>query len=362
MLAFLIILIIVAGALEIISLRDPLSRVEYSVRVSRPSVDPDESFTVSSAVENRSLLPMPYILLSEYIPENMTVELPSGYSVQPASHALHGSKKLSCSAGLMPRQRLARSVSVSLPRRGRYFMRGADIYGGDFFGFSETVRNYRCFCEIVVLPRRAVDAPELSALGGFLGDISVRRFIMEDPVLTLSFREYTGREPQKQISWPESAKAGKLMVKEYDHTLESTATVALNIDCTGENREELIERCFSLARSVCEALESKRIKYSFFTNATAAGAIGCWSSVAEGLGSAHLYPILEGLGRATLEPHENFSRTVRRILKEAHQGGSHIIITPRTTRSVREAAAELSAVTGLAPLLICAGLSEREVS
>ena len=54
-------------------------------------------------------------------------------------------------------------------------------------------------------PRDWADS-SADVLSGFLGDVSVRRFIYEDPVLTTGFREYTGREPMKHISWTQSAR------------------------------------------------------------------------------------------------------------------------------------------------------------
>ncbi len=72
-----------------------------------------------------------------------------------------------------------------------------------------------------------------------------------------------------------TARFGKLMVKKYDHTLEPTVTVLLNVECPGNEPDtESVERCFSLARTVCEAFEERRIKYGFITNAFAVGAVG----------------------------------------------------------------------------------------
>ena len=189
---------------------------------------------------------------------------------------------------------------------------------------------------------KSLSCPEVTALGGFLGDISVRRFLMEDPVLTLGFRDYTGTEPQKAISWKQSARLNRLVVKRYDYTLEPSVTVLLNVECRGEDADaKLIERAFSLARSVCELLEGKRIKYDFITNATTAGALGLWSSVTEGLGSAHLGAILEGLGRATYDRTEPFEATVKRAARRAEAGRSHVIVTPQNDEYLNLAAKRL---------------------
>ena len=125
---------------------------------------------------------------------------------------------------------------------------------------------------------------------------------------------------------------GRLMVKKYDYTIEQTTTVLLNIECDADGRQfepERIEACFSLARSVCEALEDMGVQYSFVTNAAAAGAVGLWSRIEDGLGQNHLYAILEGLGRAAYTRTEPFDATLRRAARRASQGRCHILITAR---------------------------------
>ena len=163
----------------------------------------------------------------------------------------------------------------------------------------------------------------------------------------LGFREYTGREPQKQIAWTQSLRAGKLLVKEFDHTLDLSVTVLLDVALHNDPQgEALIEECFRLARTVCETLEQQRIQYGFLTNAMAAGALGHWQSVTEGLGESHLMAILEGLGRATYDHVEDFEETLERAARMAEQGRSHVIITPVKDERVQAGARLLEARTG----------------
>ncbi|MGI6238265.1 MAG: DUF58 domain-containing protein, partial [Christensenellales bacterium] len=216
-----------------------------------------------------------------------------------------------------------------------YTFNGATLYGGDFLGLSERARYYPRMRESVVLPKRAEGQQLMETLGGFIGDVSVRRFILEDPVLTLGFREYTGREPMKQISWPATARTGRMMVKQYDHTLELTVTVVLNIHSLlySSAAHPLMEVCYSIARAVCETLEERRIAYAFLTNARAVNMTGAWEYVGDGLGGAHLSTILEGLGRATYAAHGSAHLLIDSVLRRTQSGRAHIIITP-TARDI----------------------------
>lgn len=363
MIAFFILLLLVVGVCEWISMYDPLGKVFYSASTSVRSVNQRETFEIISTVENRSRRPLPFVRVTELLPPQAELLLPENtrYKIENGFDAARGQTRLVSSVYLFPRQKLTRSVSARLPRRGRYFLRGAELVGGDFLGFSEAEKVFPAYSEIVALPERADAAPELVPFGGFLGDISVMRFTMEDPVLTLGFREYTGWEPQKQIAWTHSLRAGKLMVKQYDHTLEMAVTVILNVESHAPDRFALVERCFSLTRTVCENLEEKRIKYGFITNAMTAGALGVWSSMAEGLGHAHLLAILEGLGRATYDVSEHFSRTLERAARMAEHGRSHILITPDLDeKSAAELAAFSERVGGELLTITAEGAREEE--
>ena len=136
--------------------------------------------------------------------------------------------------------------------------------------------------------------------------------------------------------------------------------VILNVESRLPDRYARIERCFSIARTVCEQLEEKRIKYSFLTTAMTAGALGAWSSMAEGLGRTHLMAILEGLGRASYDTSEHFVRTLERAARMAEHGRSHIVITPDDDVVIAEALAAFSRRMGGELLTVTADMSERE--
>ncbi len=353
MVAFLLALLALMGLFEWLSLRDPLGRLKYDTYPSKPSVEPGEGFEVISVIENPGRLLLSYLELHEALPMEMALAL-EGHDVQLISgrRSVSACSELESRLFLPPRRRAERRVKASLPRRGRYLLWGATILCGDFLGLQTETKQFKRFVEIVVMPAPAQNAPELHVLGGFLGVVSVRRFTMEDPVLTLGVREYTGREPMRAISWVQTARMGKLMVKLYDHTLEPMVTVLLSVDCGSPHPlPDQIERCFSLARSICETLEHQKIPYAFMTNATAMGAMGLWSAVPEGLGADHLRGILEGLGRATLSCQKPLGALLEQAKKAAERGRSHILITPVPADG---AAARLTQFTGSETLCICA--------
>lgn len=349
MLIFVIVLAALAAVVQFWSLNHALDGVEHHAAPDRKLAEPGECFSLVSTVTNHSRRFIPYIRASLTVPAELS-------SLDDRAELLSRGpsySNLCYNLWLMPRQSWQQILPVSLAKRGRHVFMDTTLHGGGFLGMDEMVAYLHQYEEIIVIPARC-QAPALeTTLGGFLGDRSVNRFILEDPVLTLGFREYTGREPMKSISWTQSARAGQLMVKNYDYTLELTATVLLNIQCDRTpGWEDRLEACFSLARTVCETLEEKQIPYGFVTNAGAAGALSQWSQVSDGLGGHHLSTILEGLGRATYDPLKPFSLTLAQTARHAQQGRTYILITPQRDGSWLPALTKLEQLSGTPALIL----------
>ena len=338
---FMIAAIIAAFALQRYILANTLKNVYYSSQPSKDVVEPEEEFQLLSEIRNEKWMPELYIRVSE--------RLPADAGITDETQAW--SRK---TFYMKPYQRILSSVPISLNKRGRYILHGAMLTGGDFFGTKTKIQIYNQEREIVVIPKRT-DAVDLDKMmGGFLGDLSVRRFIMPDPVLTIGVREYTGTEPQKDISWAQSARAGHLLVKRYDHTLEIAAAVMLNLRGNTETSPEAFEECLSLCRVVCEQLERRGIKYSFYTNAVAVGSVRLAGGLVDGLGQGHLLAVLEWLGRSSMQTvREDFEKILQKAIRKAEQGRFHIIITPeQPDGAIRQMIERLRIITGGEALVI----------
>ncbi|MCL2126126.1 MAG: DUF58 domain-containing protein [Oscillospiraceae bacterium] len=333
MIVVLIVLAVVAFIVERWSIVNALNGVGIDYGSSVPLAAPDEVFDMVSNLTNKSRRFVPFIKASETLPAQIKLHSPDA----KISVDFKGDMRHSYTTYLMPRSALRRVEKASISQRGRYMFNSAMLSGGDFLGLNENVKRVSPYSEIVIYPKEYDSGKIGDVLGGFLGDVSVRRFIMEDPVLTAGFREYTGREPMKAISWSQSARAGKMMVRSFDYTTEPSVTVLLNVECScGEDgeraREALIETSYSMTHTVCKILEERRVKYDFYTNATSSGAFSDWSYISEGLGKQHFYTILEGMGRASYRATEPFASAIKRV--ETRGINSIIIITPTDEQTI----------------------------
>lgn len=323
MIFFVIFVVAVAAALQWFTDRHGLEGLREDHYVTVRACEPDERFDVVISLENRSRMFIPFLRYKEYLHQGFQVQMDGGLEENS-----YGGWTVSGTTWLRPRQAATKYIPVSIPKRGRYRLGELIVSSGDFLGLNEQRRIYNVLREVIVYPKPVSDMKVDEVLGGFLGDISANRFIFEDPVLTLGYREYTGREPMKMISWSQSARSGELMVKKFDYTLEPSVTVLLNVESEDENQAELAERCFSVARTVCSRLEDKGIKYDFYMNAVVYGGSVSSLYISEGLGQRHYYGILEQLGKAGRECFFSAETLLERAMRSAGRGHGIVFITP----------------------------------
>lgn len=308
-------------ALQSLSRRWALSGLEADHRPSKFLVEAGEEFELVLTFTNRSRLPISFLRYKETLPEGL---LPA----EGCPHADTDPRGMPCVSGtawLAPRQSLERRIPVRAGRRGRYTLRPLEVRGGDFLGLKETSRLCVSFAEVVVYPKGAGEDRGEEVLGGLTGDVSVRRYLFEDPILTVGCRDYTGREPMRAISWTQSAKTGKLLVRQQDYTAEPSVSVAVSVSGGDEAGRE---QCLALARQVCEELEQRGVKYEFRLNAVSVGGLSPWCRVNDGGGRSHLNNVLEGLGRAQTTPALSLDKLVRLSLKDLDGARGLILILP----------------------------------
>lgn len=355
MILFLVMSAAALYAAEKYSMEHGLDGVSIHTTLGKMLVEPEEPFSWTTSVLNRKRMMVPYLKLKEQVPDGLRYA-ESGILVAEEKNSAAQSV-LYLAGG----QETKVSRNVHLTKRGRYFFRGASVEAGDFLGMDTLTKSYQELEEIVVKPLPCMTAELDLMLGGFLGEYAVKNSLLEDPVLSIGFREYTGREPFRSISWTQSAKYGRLLVKQFECTADLSCQILLNMDCGrnyADGKEEqmgiLMERCFSIVRSACEKLEQKKIPYGFMTNGIIAGAMGSWKQVEEGLGAGHLETVLEGLGRMTHERRETMDEFFGRVRKGIHGAESFLVVTPVREERVLSLVQSLEERAGKKVLLLCA--------
>jgi len=153
---------------------------------------------------------------------------------------------------------ITRKNRVRLDHRGHYVLNQVSVSTGDLLGTMLVSEERSAPAEIYVYPKLlpAEDFPLPSTR--YQGDVSVRRFIIDDPFLVNGIRAYRDGDPVRDIHWAATARVGALQVKTHDFTADPKLMVILNCQRTEKQWGELmdyeqgdIERGISLAASLC---------------------------------------------------------------------------------------------------------------
>ena len=239
-------------------------------------------------------------------------------------------------------------VHLSLSKRGVQELGTYYLETGDFLGLYPIIRTERILKKIICTADKC-NSEELQFPGGEIGDISVRRFIIDDPTMLLGYRDYTGREPMKQISWNQTAKVGKLMVRQNDYTTDRVAVVMVNMDSTQRRQ---MEECLKLVRTVCEQLEDAKIPYELVSN-------GDLLSIPEGIGREHLHFILRRIGLSRLARFNSFGSLVERCVFRRRSNCCYVVITPAVGQETASLISYLGSRLDSRPVVLVPG--EKEV-
>ena len=354
---WLAIFVLIVGLyiLERYSIKNAFRGVGYDIKPSKTLLEVDEEFILETTIINDKGLPLDFLRLGELLPDQISLS-DETFRIEATQR---GSALVDVTY-LRSREELKRTWRASIMRRGVHFFWGATLTAGSFSGLSETTKEFRLTREVVV-PPKPIESLELNRqLGRFIGEHSVNIFLYEDPILTIGFRDYTEHDPMRAISWKQTARFGKLMVKKFDHTLDLTTSVMLNADAMPDELEVLL----SMTRTVCDFLEATKVPYRLVTNASIGGSART-PLVPDGLGSDHLRAVLRLLGGVSQNTiYESFKEMLAKTAKGAEHGRAHILLTPKLSPSIDPFLHKLRARTGRNVLILTPDMvlaSEEEV-
>ena len=347
MFIFFIVFLALAGLLEYLSLRGGTRSVETNFVLSRTRSEPDELIEMTETVENLGRVPITYFTTEIAFPAG--ANLPEGLTVvsNPVQTTVTDVFRL------WWRQRVQRSMRFSVSKRGVYVVTGKRVARGDFLGLRTESLPMDLRRSVLIYPRRLEDAQLLQALGQYCGELSARRWLIRDPILTLGIREYTGYEPMHTISWSQTARRGELMVREFDYTRSLNCCVIFGNNGLGREDEELLDRCCSMVRTVCEELIVNGVEADLYLNAELAGyRRDPYRKVSASRSREE--DVLDVLARATLASCCPMDTMISRMLPGMEGENAFILIAPRDDQESRLALDLLRTRTGQEVLFLCA--------
>jgi uncharacterized protein (DUF58 family) len=122
------------------------------------------------------------------------------------------------------------TLQAPCQQRGKFALGPTTVSVGDPFGLFRRSREFPAADSVVVYPK-TVDLPHLQMLEGELAGGGRRRERVPFTTAMVSgIRDYQPGDPYNRIHWPNSARLGRLLVKEFEQDPVSDVWVVLDLD------------------------------------------------------------------------------------------------------------------------------------
>lgn len=201
-----------------------LVRVEFRRRLSATRAFFGEEVYLEMEVDNRKILPLPWMEVDDEMPEAVTFLR----GATTPSHKV-GRVYLTNLLSLGWYHRVRRRYPIRCDMRGSFAFGPAKIRSGDLFGFSRREMDINRTDRLLVYPRLVpLEQPKIPSKQP-LGDIRTKRFIFQDPILTLGVRDYAYGDSLKRIHWKTTARTGRLQTKVYEPTTSADMGIMLDV-------------------------------------------------------------------------------------------------------------------------------------
>lgn len=234
-----------------------------------------------------------------------------------------------------PFQEVRRTYQVEGIRRGVYTVGPATVRTGDPFGLFQRETEMGGRTEIVVYPRvHTLDTLNLPYRDA-LGEMVVRRALVEDPVLLAGSREYRPDDPLRRIHWKQTARTGELQVRIADPSTTAQLMIVANLNTFQHLWEgvdlERMEAAISVAASLGVWALDRDFATGLRTNGTIAGA-EITPRLAPSAHPRQATRLLEHLARVSYSGRHTPEYILTDEARRLGAGASLIFVTPIITR------------------------------
>lgn len=270
-----------------------LQDLNYSIVSDTTHAVIGDEIEITLNVENRKPLPLPWLRISEFIPQGVEVVGREDDFID----YMYGTP-IHETVSLGRYERLRRKHKLRALNRGHYNFGPSEISSGDLFGlYVRTKKVDRHKWSLIVYPE-IVSLPELDLKAARpIGDTKSPVPLWRDPTRPAGIREYRPGDAVKSIDWKSSARRGELFVRVYDPSVSMQAVVLTEGTITDKPWEgfrlDVLEAVASCAASVAQRSADLGFKTGLIVNSTLS--LGGRNVVHPASGAGQLSSILESL-------------------------------------------------------------------
>lgn len=284
-----------------------IKMIHLSQETAKKTAYVGESVEIETLVDNKGLLPAPFVELKNEM-------------IRPVT----GKSPLSNIVSIMPLNSMSIVETLKCRYRGFYPMGPVEMTITDVLGIFSWTKRISCPGLLTVYPRIWKLQSFRINPGQTLGTMNSNKKTCEDYSSISDIRKYYPGDSFKRIHWKVSARKGMLHVKNFDMSGSAQAFLFLDMFQGGYNniyRDDMEEKAVESAVSIIYYTLSKNINTGLFANCEKMMYI--W-----GRDLKEFKKFIEGLVRLKsdgLTPVEELLESRRRLIPP---GSSVIIITP----------------------------------
>lgn len=211
-------------------------------RIAPPIVTAGDKVTVEMQVASTSSLRRPLISVRDSLPKRLFAEnLSPSLPVAPSNVAP-----------------VRTQYSFAAVRRGRFKWSGVTVGGMDALGLALIVKAYPTEpAELIVWPRPEQIGYEIPHYGGF-GSFDEGSSQSRGGIEPFGVREYQQGDALRHVHWRSSAKAGRLLVKDFEAGSTAFAAIVVQLDLgsdLGGPPMSTLDRMAGHAAFICDDME-----------------------------------------------------------------------------------------------------------
>jgi uncharacterized protein (DUF58 family) len=303
-----------------------LNNIKYERSFSIASAFEGEEVQMVERISNEKILPVPWVRVESSISKYLKFSKQFGIDIK--DDQFHKSL-----FSLMPFMAITRKHKVTCLKRGKYQLNSVSLTMGDPFGLREKAITIGLHEEIKVYPKIIPVSDIVLPSHSFLGDIIVRRWIVEDPFIISGSRNYNNGDPMSRINWKATARVGKFQVHNYDYTTDPKMMIYLNFEITEDmwgvvTEPELIEKGLSYAASIAQMAIGSGIATGFGCNGYLSEKEKNPVRVPMRVSSEHMTALLEIMAELTIGLSISFFTFLEQDIEKMVTNTDYLIITP----------------------------------
>lgn len=284
-----------------------------------------ETIELAVELDNRKLLPVGWLCLSEILPGGLRL-----VKSQLLSEARTQANELYDVFAMRWYERVRKRYTVRCTQRGYFRLGPARFTSGDMFGIFKTQAIDRHHDWLIVYPKvYPLEALGLPMTDPF-GDFEAQQRIFEDPLHVIGVRDYQHGDTFRRIHWKASARRQNLQSKVYESTASHNLVFFLNIAIFDQPWKgtipDVLERLISVTASLANYAIEQRYAAGVVVNS------GVPNSeqnikVPPGRSPQQLTRILEALAAVTPVANASIERLITAESPKLPQGATLVLVT-----------------------------------